>query len=284
MNQPAVGIVLHPRREEAIALARELIEWLHERSVTVHVDRAGAQALDHTPDPALSWRSLDLVVTLGGDGTILAAARLASPAPILGVHLGRFGFIAEAHRNTLFPILESALAGQARIEERLMIHAEVWRAGVCAYSAAGLNEAVVKGGSSHMLRLKMNLAGSHFATYPADGIIIATPTGSTAYALSAGGPLIAPTLQVLAMVPICPHTLSARPLVLPAEETIDLDIEADGGDVIFSVDGELPFPIESGDRIRMCRSESVTRLIVANPQGFYKKVRERYLYGERYSS
>jgi NAD+ kinase len=281
----SVGIVVHRSNPAALTFAGQVIARLQERGVTVRVDSETAHKLEFptlacTPD---QMTSVEFIITLGGDGTILTTARMAAPCgiPILGVHMGRFGFITEIHPENLFPHLEEILNGKMRVEERLMIRAEVWREGKQVHGGIGLNETVIKSGMSHLLRLNTHIGGAPFATYPADGLIVATPTGSTGYALSAGGPLVTPTIQAFVMVPICPHTLSARPLVLPCDEVIEVEIEADDGELLFAVDGADPFTLQNGDHIRMFRADYVTRLIVFGHVSFYRKVRDRYLYGER---
>lgn len=278
-----VGVVVHQTRAEALEFAQEVIAWLLERNVGVRLDGKSAHKLGRPELTETDWSAVEFIVTLGGDGTILMAARMAAERgiPILGVHMGRFGFIAETHPGDLYPHLEEILNGQMKLEERVMVHAEVWREGACVHRGVGLNDAIIKSGMSHMLRLKTFLGGSLFATFPADGIIVATPTGSTAYALSAGGPLVVPTVEAFVVVPICPHTLSARPMVVPGTETIAVEIESDGGEVIFAVDGIEPFDLQNGDRIVVRRADFVTRLIVLDHATFYRKVRNRYLYGER---
>jgi NAD+ kinase len=281
----SAGIVVHHTRAEALDLAREVLTWLTERGISARLDITTALRIERQ-DIGFQHHDvagLDFLITLGGDGTILRAARLASgfQVPILGVHLGRFGFIAEFHPSRLFVALEQVVAGNAQIEDRMMVAAEVVRNDEVIENTIGLNEAVVKSGMSHMLRLRTRLSGQDFTTIPADGIILSTPTGSTAYALSAGGPILEPTLQALLMIPICPHTLSARPMVLPAHEVIDVEVEIDGGEVVFSVDGLDPVYLENGDRVNMRRSKHVTRLITDPEGSFYRKVRDRYLYGER---
>jgi NAD+ kinase len=291
-----VGIVVHRNRPEALFFAQDVITWLQARQVAICLDAESAHRLSRPelecPDNRLS--EVDFIITLGGDGTILTAARMAVPAPssqpdaplrasppILGVHMGRFGFIAETHPDDLYPHLEEILQGQMRVEERGMIHACIWRSGACIYSGIGLNEALVKSTMAHLLRLKTYLGGALFATYPADGILVATPTGSTGYALSAGGPLVEPTIQALVIVPICPHTLSARPMVVPGSEIVEIEIEADGGEVILAVDGVDPTTLQNSDRVVVRRADYVTRLIVLDHATFYRKVRDRYLYGGR---
>ena len=281
----SVGLVVHRSRPEAIAFAVEVIAWLEARGITALLDAETAQKLNR---PTLTcspegWQAVAFIVTLGGDGTILTAARMAAPCgtPILGVHMGRFGFIAETHPNDLYPHLEEILDGKMQIEERIMLRADIVRNGETIHTGVGLNDVLVKSGMSHMLHLKIEFGGAAFASYPADGILVSTPTGSTAYALSAGGPLVVPTVQALLVVPICPHTLSARPMIVPATETIAIEIETETEDVICAIDGVEPLPLQQGDRIEVRRADYVTRLIVLDHATFYGKVRARYLYGER---
>lgn len=279
----SVGIVVHRTREEAQAFAQEVIAWLEARGVAVYVHSEDAGLLNR---PLLicsptAPHNVDFIITLGGDGTILTAARMAAPCgiPILGVHMGRFGFIAETHPNDLLVHLAAILNGKMPLEERMMVRAEVWRDRVCVQSGVGLNDVVVKSRMSQLLQLRTHLGGAEFATYPADGIIVATPTGSTAYSLSAGGPLVTPTVHALLLTPICPHTLSARPLIVPDNEVVE--IETEGDEVLFAIDGVEPFLLQSGDRICIRRADDITRLIVLDHTTFYRKVRDRYLYGER---
>jgi NAD+ kinase len=280
-----VGILAHQDKPEALQLAAEVVSWMEAHQVEAWLDPETAARIGR---PAQAFteamlHALEFLVTLGGDGTILKAARMTAPLglPILGVHLGRFGFIAEAHPSDLYLQFSAILDGENRIEERMMVAAEVYRDGVCLRRGIGLNEAVVKSGVSHLLRLKTRLRGEDFATYPADGIIVATPTGSTAYALSAGGPLVEPTVQALLLTPICPHTLSARPMVVPSEEVIEIQIASEGGDRIFALDGVDPLALQDHDTVVVRRADCVTRLIVLEQATFYHKVRARYLYGER---
>jgi NAD+ kinase len=284
MSQTA-GVVVHRTRHEVGSSAAELIAWFLARDIQVRLDAETAERLER-PELACGpegWGDTAFIVTLGGDGTILTAARSAALAgiPILGVHMGRFGFIAETHPADLYHHLERVLDGHIQLEERMMVQADVWRRGVCVNSQFGLNDALVKSRASQLLQIKTRLARADFATYFADGIIVSTPTGSTAYSLSAGGPLVAPTVQAMIITPICPHTLSARPMVVPSEEVVEIEIETDSADVACAVDGVDPFALESGDRIVIRKSRCVTRLIVLDHTTFYRKVRNRYLYGER---
>ena len=283
--QRTVGLIVHRTKAEAQAFAKAVIAWLEERGIAVCLDAPTAERLQK---PALAcgdaqMQKTEFLITLGGDGTILLAARLAAPCgiPILSVHMGNFGFIAETIPADLFIHLETVLRGEMQIAERMMAQAEVRREGEKVYEEIGLNEVVVKSGMSHLLRLKTHIGGILFATYLADGLILATPTGSTAYALSAGGPLVHPDIEAFVIVPNNPHTLSARPLVIPCNAEIMVEVEATGGEIICTVDSAEPFYLQNSDRILVRRAPCMTRLIAFDPVGFYRKVRNRYLYGER---
>ncbi len=280
-----VGIVVHPSRMEAVTLAVEVQTWLEAWGIEVLFDKPSAERLNLPVFDCAGQvaNCVDFLVTLGGDGTILTAARMAAPynTPILGVHMGRFGFIAEIDPSHITQALEKVLNGEAMLEERLMIQAEIVRDGEVICHRFGLNEVMVKSGMSHLMALATSLGGAPFARFPSDGIVIATPTGSTAYALSAGGPLVMPTVEALLMVPICPHTLNARPILLPKEERIEIEVESEGHDMFFAVDGIDSVPLLSRDVVRIQSSEYVTHLLTFQKGAFYKKVRARYLYGER---
>lgn len=281
-----VGLYVHPDKEAAQAFALQVLNWLEERNIRVWLDPDTADHL-HRPEIMMDEAALSqmkLLITLGGDGTILMASRLVANhgVPILGVHLGQFGFVAEAHPGNLFSLLERAIAGQCEWEDRSMVQGEVWRNGEIVHSDRALNDVVInKGARSRMVRLQTALRGEDFASYPADGVIVSTPTGSTAYALSAGGPLVEPTIQALLLVPICPHALSARPLLLPHDERITITLSSDGQEVFFSADSACEFPLKSGDRIEIQVAPVATRLVVERHGSFYGKVRKRLLWGER---
>lgn len=282
----SASILVHHANRRAWDLGKEVALWLEERGIQVVLDAETAARLELPQNRSAQECVPDIVVSLGGDGTLLRAARSAGPrgVPILGVHMGRFGFIAETHPSDIFTHLKRALEGHVTIEERLMIRAEIRRRGEPVFAGIGLNDAVVKSSAASLVDLDISIRGSQFASYPADGVIVATPTGSTAYSLSAGGPVVEPTVQALIITPICPHTLSARPMVVPSEHIIEIRIAGDHGDVIFKVDGVDPFPIERDDRVVVRKAEQTTRLVVVDHASFYRRVRARYGYGERRTS
>jgi len=282
----AVGLITNHDKSEAIAFAPRVVEWLEARGLRVRLDAESAGEVGR-PELAAAdaeFAGLDLLITLGGDGTILAASQLAARTgvPILGVHMGRFGFIAETHPNDLLKHLEDVLQGRAAIEERLMVRGSVVRDGVVVHHAIGLNDIVInKGAMARLLHLRTSFGGDFLMRYAADGVVVATPTGSTAYALSAGGPLVEPTVRALVVAPICPHTLAARPLIVPEDETISVVVEIASGEVLFLADSTQEFLLASGDRVDIGRAECCTRLVTVRRSEFYQKVRKRLLWGER---
>lgn len=283
-----VGLVVNTSKREALDYARQVIAWLDGRGVSVRVDERGAAALcrnDLAADSSLMVAT-DLIITLGGDGTILAASHMAAPAgiPILGVHMGRFGFIAETDPEDLPNHLDHILAGNVAVQERTMVRGTVIRGTERIHSAAGLNDIVIsKGARARMLHFQIAFGDETVATYPADGVVVSTPTGSTAYALSAGGPLLEPTVQALLVVPICPHTLAARSLVVPPEEVLRFQIESDEGEVLFIADSDRVVPLHTGDQVEISRAEFSARIVTLHRATFYRKIRDRLLWGGRIS-
>ena len=288
MAVKSVGLFVNCARREALAFAPRVVDWLVERGVAVRVDIHAAAHIgrvDLTADSAALART-DLVITLGGDGTILAAARIAAPhgIPILGVHMGHFGFIAEIDPDEVLPELDTILAGAPAVQDRMMVRGAVVRGNCEMHSAVGLNEVVVsKGARTRMLHFRISLGDEFMTTYHADGVVVATPTGSTAYALSAGGPLIEPTVRALLVAPICPHTLAARPLIIPATQTVQLSVESDGGEVLFMADSDSVAPLAPDDHVVVRCADYGARLVTIHRDSFYRKVRTRLLWGGRES-
>ncbi len=280
-----IGIIAHRAKREAWEFAGEVIAWLNARGVQVALEDETARKLER-PDLACSpeeWAAVDFVLSLGGDGTILTAAHLSAPhgTPILGVHMGRFGFMAATVPDKLYACLERILAGEMECEERLMVQVEIWRNAERAYFEVGLNEILIRGSHSNLLNFQTFLRDAPFADFPADGVIVSTPTGSTGYSLSCGGPIVGPTVQALIITALCPHTLSARPLLVPCDELIEVKLDVEDGNALCLVDNIHPFTLHPGDRILIRRADYMTRLIVLDPRAFYRKVRDRYRYGER---
>lgn len=284
----AVAIQMTARKRLASAAARKSIAWLEKRGISVRLTARDAKWL-RRPDLACEGQAemvkgADLLLSLGGDGTILRAARLGAPAgiPILGVHLGGLGFNTEAAASELEQALERVHKGDCDIAERMMLSAQISRKGKRVHSLLALNDLVVRNGAfSQVLRLKTKVEGEPLALLIADGLIISTPTGSTAYSLSATGPIVGPGLDVLIMTPICPHVLSVRPLVVPGHERIEVEIPPLGSaqEAAATADGQVAVRLEGGDVITVSRAGRRARLVSLGGPHFYEKLRTKLGWG-----
>lgn len=284
-----IGIIAHSGKEAAIHVAHSAYKCLMDRGVRVRLQHHVAEAIEK-PDVGLSDADVtdaEAVLVLGGDGTILATARecATKSTPMLPVHLGRFGFLTETAPEELEEALARLLAGDYAIEERMMLWTVSERHGQVQDQAVvyALNDVVVANGPlSRVLHLKLSVNDEYVTTYAADGVIIATPTGSTAYSLSAGGPLVHPELEVLLVTPICPHTLTARALLVPPHSEIAITVERDPQDTVrVTVDGQLGFPLAHGDTIRVRKAAKSARLINVGGANFYQKLQNKLRWGER---
>ncbi len=220
----------------------------------------------------------DLILVLGGDGTLLQAARQAAlyEKPILGLNIGRLGFLTEAEMPGAFPILDAIASNNYRIEERMMLKAELTREGKIIATYNALNDvAVAKGSFARIIQLKAYINGEFVNTYPADGLLVSTPTGSTAYSLSAGGPIINPNMECLLFSPICPHILSARPIITDAHSSIEIVVHDKNSDILLTIDGQEGTELINGDIVRLTRSQLKTRLIRVSSGGFFHLLREK---------
>ena len=286
----SVAIILNQEKEDAVRLACELVPWLEEQGVLVAAEHDAAVAMN-----ALSLSrdekqlvSADFAVVLGGDGTLLRASRTMSPAgvPMLAMRFGRFGFMTDIEPADARAALSRVLEGKYHIEERLMLRAAVHRSGRRISSSTALNDMVIaKGPLARMLRLGMCVSEKYISTCAADGLIVATPTGSTAYNLSAGGPLVAPDLQVIMITPICPHTLNIRPLIVSSNQTVEVVVESDPGDVVMlTVDGQQGISLEPGDKVLVEKAEFTAKLISIDGPTFFDKLQTRLRWGDRFDS
>ena len=288
MTINSIGILANSGKEASVGVSRVADEYLRQNGVNVLLPHHLADSFG-SPErglPESDVANADLVLVLGGDGTILATSRECAPkgTPILPVHLGRFGFLTEVAPENLIPALDNLLTGHYTIEERMMItgSANQSNPGGDAANVYALNEiAVANGPLSRVLHLRLLINGRYVTTYAADGIIIATPTGSTAYSLSAGGPLVHPSLQTLLVVPICPHTLTARALLVPPDHEVTVMVERDPEDTVrVTVDGQLGFPLRHGDQINVRCSPYPARLISVGGANFYDKLQTKLRWGE----
>ena len=286
MDIRSVGICVKPSQPQLAGLVRELEQWLVARRLEVVPDPEAGQWTEAAGAPRRELaEKADLVVVLGGDGTLLAVARAIgeSPVPILGVNLGTMGFLAETARGELFPSLEQVIGGRFRSEARMRLDVVVERAGAEVGGYLALNDAVIANTSlARIVDLAVQADGVEVTTYHADGLIVSTPTGSTAYSLSAGGPLVLPSHEAILLTPICPHTLSQRPLVLPATCEVVVAIRGrQGSDIKLTVDGQVGCQLGEGDRVITRRSRHPVHLLVPPGRNRFEVMREKLRWGER---
>ena len=262
-----VGLVPRIAKEEAADLARQMVRWLKERGHEAIVEEeAGVSGVPTAPGCDVAAKA-DLLVVLGGDGTLIHAAGLCNQreVPILGVNMGTLGFLTEFPHDRAFDMLEKALAGALVASRRLMLSVEVRHGGKVLLSGAVLNDAVVsKNALSRLATLEVSVDGRPATTYEADGLIVATPTGSTAYSLSAAGPIILPTLDAILLTPICPHTLTQRPLVVPPDAQVRVRLLS-ASEMFVTLDGSRGRPLELGEEVWL-RTAPHRTLILRNPE------------------
>ena len=279
-------VVAKPSHPEARRLAEEMARWLDARGVRGVLELRTAAALGRTDGVPLDAlpADLDLAVVAGGDGTLLGVARVAAPLglPILGVNLGSLGFLTELQPEEVFRGLEATLAGSVSIEERVALRVRPARRGHADAEYAVLNDAVIaKSALARMITLDVSLDDDPVATYTADGLIVATPTGSTAYNLSAGGPILDPSMAAVVIAPICPHSMSYRPLVVPGTVSVDVVLRSTGEAVYLTLDGQIGFPLTVDDAVRIDRHPQPVRLVRTAPRSFFDVLRRKLRWGER---
>ena len=286
MEVRSIGVCVKPDQPQLADAIRALAKWAGEHAIEVLFDPeagrwVGAPA---TPRHELAAR-VGLVVVLGGDGTLLAVARAIGRrlVPILGVNLGALGFLAEIDLGELFPTLEAVLADRFRIEPRMRFEVSVDRNGEELGHYLALNDAVIaKTALSRMVDLETRADGFEVTTYHADGLIVSTPTGSSAYSLSAGGPLLLPSFEAVVLTPICSHTLTQRPLVLSAGCEITIRVQdARGGEVHLTVDGQVGRELAESDRVTVRRSEWPAQLLVPKDRNRFEVMRTKLRWGAR---
>jgi NAD+ kinase len=277
-------LVAKRQKPEAAALATEIRARYPDKNVLAEEHLAQELGWEvHAPDAELAQRA-DLVVSLGGDGTLIHAARLLRhrAAPILGVNLGTMGFLTEVPVNELPQALEEALAGRLAVESRLRLSCRLTRGERVLIEDDALNDVVInRGALARMAEVELWMDGHYVTTYRSDGAVVSTPTGSTAYSLSAGGPILHPTVEAMVVAPICPHGLTQRPLVVPASRFLELVLASDQGDVCLTLDGQVGHALEKGDRVQIHRSEHRVLLLKHSKLGYFDVLRQKLRWGER---
>jgi NAD+ kinase len=281
-----IGIISRPRRSNISVVVPPLLEWLKERGIRTIYDEETASSLDDTFNGLSRERvaaESQILLVLGGDGTLLAAARLAAPngIPILPINMGSLGFLTSFTLEELYPALEETLAGRSSVSERVMLHVDLERAGKVIEHQRVLNEAVInKGALARMIELELRIDKEFVCRYRADGLIVATPTGSTAYSLSAGGPIVHPTVESFIITPICPHTLTDRPVVVRDSSCIDMKLSGDTESVFLTLDGQKGIPLQASDCVRISRAKENLKLIQPPRKSYFAILHNKLKWGE----
>jgi len=283
-----VGIISRPRREDVALVVPPLVNWLQAHGADVVCDSETSDCIQ--PLAAQTRKredipgSTDLLIVLGGDGTLLSAARLAAErkVPILAVNLGGLGFLTTVPQDEIYSILEELFSGLHRVSERVMLDAEIVRAGTVIRRQIALNDAVLnKAALARIMDLELRVDGEYVTTYKSDGLIISTPTGSTAYSLAAGGPIVYPSVEAFVVAPICPHTLTNRPIVIPDSATIEIDFKAEDDAVFLTLDGQIGIELVRGDHIRVRKAMNKLMLVRPAKKTYYQILRSKLKWGER---
>lgn len=277
-----VGIIC---KKESEAIIKDLLRWLKDKGADVYMEESAAGTLPVKGcAPHELSSAVEMVVVLGGDGTMLRAARLMAERdiPLVGINLGGLGFITEISKEEIYDTLEKILKGDCRKEKRMMLQAQVMRGSKKTADFTALNDIVINNGTlARLIDLQTIVNGKHVNQFKADGIIAATPTGSTAYSLSAGGPILHPSLRGIIITPICPHMLTNRPIVLSDDVKIEIVLRSKSEGVYLTYDGQEGFSMEKDDVVVVSKSPFTTTLLVPAKRDHFQVLREKLKWGER---
>mgnify|MGYP001186270254 CR=1 FL=1 len=283
MGIKAIGVVGNPNKGHVLESIARLTDWARGKGLEILLEKEAAARLGvrgyHGGE--LGSRA-DLVVTMGGDGTLLQAARIMrkSSVPILGVNMGTFGYLTVINLNEMFDALEGVLEGEFRTESRMMLDVAVRDEQGESFECSVLNDVVInRGNYSRMVDLETHVDGQYLTSYRADGLIVSTPTGSTAYSLSAGGPIVLPVLNTIILNPICPHTLTNRPVILPDTVVLKIMLWTREAGAIMSCDGQVTYHLKTGDAITVRKSDYVTNLVVSPRRDYLQILRSKLGWG-----
>jgi NAD+ kinase len=285
-----VGVLVKPQLPEAVKSICELLRHLNARGIKVaagpRVERDKIEQEAGCELEVLEYEELaaasDLIVVLGGDGTMIAAARLLDnrDVPVIGVNYGSLGYLTEVRIEEMIHAVEAALAGDYRLDRRVMLAAELRRGEEQLLRNRVLNDVVIsKSALARIIEIETLLDGQLVNRFRADGLIVSTPTGSTAYNLSAGGPIIYPSMGAIVITPICPHTLSNRPIVVPDDATVELILMTAKEEVALTFDGQIGYPIEQGDRVRISKSRTTFNLVQPTTRNYFEVLRGKLRWG-----
>ena len=287
-----IGIVAKKNKPEVVTIASHLVEWLSTRKIKVYLDGELGKLLPSAPSEG-HWKSIgrgeipndvEMIIVLGGDGTLLSVARQVwnKNIPILGVNLGGLGFLTEITLDELYPVLERIVQDDFATNEREVLNAGVIRSGKRIAEFIVLNDAVInKGALARIIDLETTINGEYLSTFRSDGLIISTPTGSTAYNLSAGGPIVYPSLHTIIITPICPHTLTIRPIIIPDDVKIRALLKSRDEEVTLTLDGQQGFTLEFEDVVEVEKAEGRILLIKSPYRHYFELLREKLKWGER---
>lgn len=287
-----IGIITKRNKPEAVTVVKNLVEWLRRKKIEVYIEEEMGNLLGPScVGPYLISvegkelpSHVEMMIVLGGDGTLLSVARQVwnRDIPILGVNLGGLGFLTEISLEELHGILERVIQGDFKTDERDVLNAGVIRKGERIADFTVLNDAVInKGALARIIDLEISINGEYLTTFQSDGLIISTPTGSTAYNLSAGGPIVYPSLHTLVITPICPHTLTNRPIVIPDDVEVRALLKSKQQEVILTLDGQQGFPLEFEDVVQLRKAEGRILLIKSPHRNYFELLREKLKWGER---
>lgn len=287
MQIRTVGIITKPRKKEIAGVVQELILWLEQHKVGVVFDHETGELL--TPVAVGVARNeipkqVDLIVVLGGDGTMLAVARVMNDkeVPIIGVNFGNLGFLTELALDELFPTLELVFANRHATDSRILLDVQVIRAGEVISRHQALNDAVInKGAMARIIDFSVWVDNQLLSQYKSDGLIVSSPTGSTAYSLAAGGPIIFPSMEAFVVTPICPHTLTNRPIVIPDSSHVKVDIGSGGESTFLTVDGQVGLGLRAHDEVVVRKSQRRVQLVKPGKKSYFDILRGKLKWGER---
>lgn len=287
-----IGIICKQNKPEALNITGQIVEWLRPKGIEVYVEEGVGRSI--CPDEELPYLNIvkkeeipsraDMIIVLGGDGTLLSVARLVGShrVPILGVNLGGLGFLTEITLEELYRVLDRVIRGDFVTDERVVLNASVVRRGERLAEFIVLNDAVInKGALARIIDLETTINGEYLTTFKSDGLIISTPTGSTAYNLSAGGPIVHPSLHCIILTPICPHTLTNRPIMIPDDVEVRAVLKSKQQEVLLTLDGQQGFVLEFEDVVQVRKAEGKILLIKSPHRHYFEVLREKLKWGER---
>lgn len=282
-----IGVIAKSHKLERVDSVKRLYNWLVEKDLKVFLDCKTGERIgvpSELTKEDVGAKDLDLLIVLGGDGTLISVARMmhGRGVPILGVNMGSLGFLTEVTMDEIYPTLESVLVGKIDFEERILLSVTVLKKGEVRESHTVLNDVVFnKGVLSRLVDLKVSINGQYVSSYRGDGLIIATPTGSTAYSMAAGGPILYPTIDALIICPICPFSFANRPIVIPGNREIEVRLEVEHKDFYVTLDGQVGFEMAFDDAIHIRRADSRLKLIHLPEKNYYEVLRKKLKWGER---